>query len=229
MLQKVLWKFSKLVLGLFICSIGIVLTINCNLGLSPWDVFHQGLSNHVGITIGTASIIVGSIVVIADVILGENVGWGTVFNMLLIGFFMDLLLYTNLIPKTDSVLIGIIMLILGLGLVALGMVFYMGSGLGSGPRDGLMVALQKKTGKSLNLIRGTIEVGALIVGFFLGGKVGIGTIISAFGLGYLTQILFNLFKLDCSKIKHRFIIDDIKFIKLYMSGDKKTATQNMAK
>ncbi|MGO0862672.1 hypothetical protein ACTPEN_23900, partial [Clostridioides difficile] len=101
--------------------------------------------------------------------------------------------------------------------------------LGSGPRDGLMVALQKKTGKSLNLIRGTIEVGALIVGFFLGGKVGIGTIISAFGLGYLTQILFNLFKLDCSKIKHRFIIDDIKFIKLYMSGDKKPATQNMVK
>ncbi|MCG6522544.1 hypothetical protein K6U39_19705, partial [Vibrio parahaemolyticus] len=102
MLQKVLWKFLKLVVGLFICSVGIVLTINCNLGLSPWDVFHQGLSNHIGITIGTASIIVGSIVVIADVVLGENVGWGTVFNMLLIGFFMDLLLYSNLIPEADS-------------------------------------------------------------------------------------------------------------------------------
>ncbi|MCI9995939.1 YczE/YyaS/YitT family protein [Clostridioides difficile] len=229
MLQKVLWKFLKLVVGLFICSVGIVLTINCNLGLSPWDVFHQGLSNHIGITIGTASIIVGSIVVIADVVLGENVGWGTVFNMLLIGFFMDLLLYSNLIPEADSLFVGIIMLILGLVLLAVGMVFYMGSGLGSGPRDGLMVALQKKTGKSLKLIRGTIEVGALIVGFLLGGKVGIGTIISAFGLGYFTQMVFGLFKLDCSKIKHRFIVDDIKFIKVYMSGEKKAAAQNIVK
>lgn len=229
MLQKVLWKFLKLVIGLFICSIGIVLTINCNLGLSPWDVFHQGLSNHIGITIGTASIIVGSMVVIADIILGENVGWGTVFNMLLIGFFMDLLLFSNLIPKTDSLIIGIIMLISGLILTGLGMVFYMGSGLGSGPRDGLMVALQKRTGKSMNLIRGIIEVGALIVGYFLGGKVGIGTVISAFGLGYFTQILFNLFSLDCSKIKHRFIIDDIKYIRLYMSRDKKSPAQNMVK
>ena len=225
MLQKVLWKFLKLVVGLFICSVGIVLTINCNLGLSPWDVFHQGLSNHIGITIGTASIIVGSIVVIADVVLGENVGWGTVFNMLLIGFFMDLLLYSNLIPEADNLFVGIIMLILGLVLLSVGMVFYMGSG----PRDGLMVAIQKKTGKSLKLIRGTIEVGALIVGFLLGGKVGIGTIISAFGLGYFTQMVFGLFKLDCSKIKHRFIVDDIKFIKVYMSGEKKAAVQNIVK
>lgn len=202
--------------------------INASLGLSPWDVLHQGLSQKIGITMGTASICVGALVVMLDAILGENIGWGTVLNMTFIGVFMDLITFSNLIPISNSFIAGVIMLILGMAFMGFGTVLYMGCGLGSGPRDGLMVAIQKRTKKPVKLIRGTIEIGALVVGYILGGKVGIGTVITAIGLGHIIQIVFKVCKFDSSKMKHRFILDDIRCIKIYFEEKNKNTIEDMS-
>ena len=212
-LKLTLIKFSKMIFGFCLCALGIVMTINANLGLSPWDVLHEGIYNMTGMTMGKASILVGTLVVISNIVLGENIGWGTIINMVLVGILMDVLMLNNLVPIANSFIMGIIMMILGMFILGIGCVFYLGAGFGSGPRDGMMVAIQRKTGKSLTLIRGTMEVLALIVGYFLGGTVGIGTVISAFGLGYCMDIAFKLCKFDGTEVKHRYIIDDINYIK----------------
>lgn len=219
MLKNIVYKFIKLIIGLFICSVGIVCSINANLGLAPWDVLHQGISNHMGITIGTASIIIGIIVVITDILLGENLGWGTIVNMICVGLFMDLILASKLIPIAENAITGIIMIIISMTLMGFGMAMYMSSGLGSGPRDGMMVALEKLTKKPVSFVRGAMEVAALAIGYLLGGQVGIGTLINAFALGYFIKITFKICNVDSSKIKHRFIIDDIRYIKEYFKRD----------
>lgn len=139
--------FLRLFIGLLLCSIGTVMTINGNLGLQPWDVFHQGLSKMMNITMGQASIIVSAIVIIVDYIAGEKIGWGTISNMLVIGTFMDILMLNHLLPVFNSIVLRVISIIIGMLLMSIGSYMYIGAGLGSGPRDGLMVALTKKTKK----------------------------------------------------------------------------------
>ncbi|MGL6106392.1 YczE/YyaS/YitT family protein [Romboutsia sp.] len=226
MIKKVITRFIRLFVGLFVCALSIVFMVNANLGLSPWDVLHQGIADKVGITMGTASICVGVVIVIADVLLGENVGWGTILNMIFIGLFLDLILFSNIIPISNNLIMGIIMLCIGMILMGIGMVFYIGSGLGSGPRDGMMVALQKRTNKPVKLIRGIMELGALIVGYFLGGSVGIGTLITAVGLGYFIQAIFKIFNFRGENIKHRFIVDDINYFKLQLNKSEKLQVED---
>lgn len=221
MIKTISLKLIRLFIGFFICAFGIVLMINASLGLSPWDVLHQGISKNIGITMGTASITIGAIVVLLDAVLGENIGWGTVLNMTFIGVFMDLISFSGFISISNNFITGITMLVSGMACMAFGTVLYMGCGLGSGPRDGLMVALQKRTKRPVKLIRAIIEIGALIVGYILGGSVGIGTVVSAIGLGYIIQIVFKICKFDSSKVKHRFIVDDIRCIKKHFEDKNK--------
>lgn len=209
MMQKVI----RLFIGLFLYAVGIVLTINANLGLAPWDVFHQGMTHLVSITMGQASIAVGIILVILNAVLGERLGWGTLFNMLFIGLFMDLIMLNHLIPICKGLLTGAIMMVFGMIVIGIASYFYIGAGLGSGPRDGLMIALTKKTSKSVRFVRNAIELSALIVGYLLGGYAGVGTLIMALTLGYIIQFAFKILKFDVSSIKHRFIDEDLKILK----------------
>lgn len=205
-------RVIRLFIGLFLFAVGIVLTINANLGLSPWDVFHQGVSNLTGITMGQASIAVGIILVALDAVLGERLGWGTLGNMLFIGLFMDFLMLNHLIPIYESLIPSVIMMIMGMAVIGVASYFYIGAALGSGPRDGLMIALTKMTHKSVRFIRNSIELSALIVGYLLGGFVGIGTLIMALALGYIIQFSFKILKFDVNSIKHRFIDEDLKLL-----------------
>ncbi len=217
-MKKSLLTLSRLFIGLFLYAVGIVLTINANLGLSPWDVFHRGFSNQIGITMGQASIIVGLLFVILDWILGEKVGIGTICNMLFIGMFMDLLMLNNLIPVFRNLIGKVVMMLLGMFVIGIASYFYISAGLGSGPRDGLMIALTKKTKKSVRFIRNSIELTVLIIGYILGGTVGVGTLIMVIGGGYFVQFAFKLFKFDVSKIQHKFIDDYIKFLRVLLSN-----------
>lgn len=222
-MKKTSLTLGRLFLGLFLYAAGVVLTINANLGLSPWQVFHQGVSKHLGITMGQASIAVGFIFIILDWILGEKVGLGTICNMLFIGTFMDFLMLNNLIPIFNNLFAQIFMIILGMFLMGVASCFYIGAGLGSGPRDGLMVALTKRTKKSVSFIRNSIEFSVLTIGYILGGAIGIGTLIMVFTLGYLVQLAFKLFKFDVKKVQHRFIDDYIRALKEAIT-DKKENT-----
>lgn len=223
-MRKSLLAFIRLFIGLFLYAVGIVFTINANLGLSPWDVFHQGISKLTGITMGQASIIVGLLIVILDWLLGEKVGLGTICNMLFIGIFMDLLMLNHLVPIFNNLIAKVIMMFLGMFIIAIASYFYIGAELGSGPRDGLMIALTKKSQKSVRLVRNCIEATVLIVGYFLGGTVGFGTLVMVICGGYFVQFAFKLFKFDVRKVEHRFIDDYAKLIKRLLLDKNKDSS-----
>ena len=212
-MKKAAINFVRLFVGLFVCAIGIVMTINANLGLAPWDVFHQGLSKLTGITMGRAHIITGLILVIIDAVFGEKIGWGTLFNMLCICLFIDFLMFNHLVPIFSSFIPSIIMMLLGLFIIGMGCYLYIGAGFGSGPRDGLMIALVKRTNKSVRLIKNALEVIAVTIGYILGGYVGIGTLVMALTGGYFMQFAFKITNFNVGGMEHRFIDDDIRFIK----------------
>ncbi len=212
-MKKLTLRIVRLVAGLFLFAVGIVMTINAGLGVAPWDVFHQGLSNHINITMGVASIVVGAVVIILNVVLGQAVGWGTVANMLLIGVFMDVLMLNNFIPSFAGFLPNLILLIIGLFIEGVGCWLYISAGLGAGPRDGLMIILTKRSGKSVRLIKTITEIGATTIGFILGGSLGLGTLIMAVLGGPIFQYVFKIIKFDVKGVEHRFIQDDIKLIK----------------
>ena len=223
-MKKSLLTLVRLFMGLFLYAVGIVFTINASLGLSPWDVFHQGVSKLTDITMGQASIIVGLMIVILDWVLGEKVGLGTIFNMLFIGIFMDILMLNHLVPIFNNIIARAIMMFLGMFIIGIASYFYISAGLGSGPRDGLMVSLTKKTGKSVRFIRNFIEFTVLVVGYFLGGTVGFGTLIMVIGGGYFVQFAFKIFKFDVRKVQHRFIDDYVKIIKNKLAYKKKDSS-----
>ena len=207
-----LFVLFKLMGGFFLASLGIVFMIKANLGLSPWDVLHQGITKVMPITMGQANIVVGIIVVISSVFLGVKIGIGTILNTIFIGIFIDLITMMNIISLVDNLFIGIVMLVIGMVFMGLGTCIYLSCELGCGPRDGLMTALTRITKKPVKVIRTTIEVCALICGWLLGGYVGIGTIITAIGLGYIIQMWCKILKLDIAVLNHRSIIEDIKKI-----------------
>lgn len=224
--KKIVMRIIRLFVGLFIFAVGIVMTINANIGLQPWDVLHQGIAVNTNLTIGQASIGVGVLLLLVNFFLGERVGWGTIANILFIGTFMDLIMKNNMIPIGDNFFSGLIMASIGMFLLGLGSYFYLGSELGSGPRDGIMIGLTKRTRKPVSLIRNSIEASALAVGYLLGGFVGIGTVIMALTVGFFVAFAFKIFKFDVSKIQHRFIDEDIKWIKEQLKAKAKEKAES---
>lgn len=211
-MKKIFGIITRSILGYLLCAFGVVMALNSNLGLSPWDVFHQGLTNVINITIGQAGIVVGVVIVIITYILGLEVGLGTIANIIVIGYFIDLIIYSGIIPISNNIFIGILMMIGSLFINAIGSYLYIGCEMGCGPRDGLMVALVKLTGKPVSLIRFSIESVALIIGWFLGGLVGIGTLITVLGIGYCVQIVYKAFKFDVNSLKHRSLKEGLIFM-----------------
>ena len=195
-------RFIRLIFGLFLYALGIVMTINANIGYAPWDVFHVGLANSVGLSIGVASILTGVVIVFISWLLGEKLGLGTILNMLLIGVFLDMIMALKVIPKLDHVVLGIFMMIGGLFVIALASYFYIGAAFGAGPRDSLMVALTRKTGLSVGICRGSIELMAVVIGWRMGGKLGLGTILSALAIGFCVQMTFKWLKFDATSVRH---------------------------
>ncbi len=211
-MKEISIKSAKLIFGLFLFAVGIVLTINANIGLQPWDIFHQGLSKVIHMTMGQTSILVGLIIIIFNIFLNEKVGTGTIANMLIIGLFIDVLMLNHILPETNHFLMGVVMMFVGLFIIGVGSYFYLGVGWGAGPRDGLMVALTKKTKKSVRFVRNSIEITVSFAGFLLGGQIGVGTVITAVTMGYIVQFTFKVFKFDVSEVQHRFIDEDIKYL-----------------
>jgi len=196
---------------LILFAFGIVVTIKANIGYAPWDVFHAGLSKTTGLSLGSMSIIVGIIIGIIVTLLGEKLGLGTILNMILIGVFIDI--FFQLIPIAKNLIIAAIMLIMGLFILSLGSYFYIKTGFGVGPRDNLMVVLARKTKLPVGLCRGLIELVVTISGWFLGGMVGLGTVISVIAIGFCIQITFKVLKFDVTAVKHETLAETYAAIK----------------
>jgi uncharacterized membrane protein YczE len=171
-------------------GLSISLMVRAGLGLDPWDVFHQGLAGHTGMTIGVATAVVGVAVLLAWIPLRNRPGVGTVANVIVIAVTVDVGLAVLPAPVSMPVRIG--WMVTAVLLNAFSTVLYVGAGLGPGPRDGLMTGLVARTGLSVRLVRTAIEVTVLTVGWLLGGTVGVGTVVYAFGIGPLVQMFVRL-------------------------------------
>ena len=207
--RRLLW----LALGMLVSAIGIVMTLQANIGLEPWSVLQQGMAQSFGITYGTASVIVGAAAIGVAILFGESFGFGTVINIVLCAVFIDALLWLGWVPQMSVTLSGILMLLAGLELLVLGTWMYMKSALGAGPRDALMVALARRTGRSVGLCRISVEILVILTGYFLGGQVGIGTVISALGLGSLFNLNFHLLGFRAAELHQENIAETLRFIR----------------
>lgn len=219
-MKKKVLRGSRLLLGYLVSAIGVVIIINANLGLCPWDVLDHGISKIGHVSRGKSHIAIGAMLLVANGVLGERLGWGTIGSIVFVGMFMDFIIESNLIPIFQSTILRYVSLFVGLFIIAIGTYLYIGVGLGAGPRDGLMVALTRKTRKSVCVIRGFIEVTVLAIGYFLGGFAGIGTVITAFSTGCFMQFVFKMFHFDIKEVKPRFIDDDIRALKRKLNRRK---------
>lgn len=178
-------RLGQLLVGLWLFGTGEAVFVHAELGVSPWTVLAQGVSVQTPLAIGQATVIISFLVLLAWIPLREAPGLGTLFNAVGIGVAIDVTL--GYLPGRGPLPVRLAEIPLGVGLVALGSGLYLTSRLGPGPRDGLMTGLHRRTGRSLRLVRTAIEGSALVVGFVLGGTVGIGTVAFALGIGPAVQ------------------------------------------
>jgi len=211
-------RTSKVIFGLLLYALGILLTIHANIGLAPWDAFSIGISGVTNISYGNVTIITGIIILIVLVVLlKEKIGVGTVLNTILIGIFVDIVQSFNIIPYMTNFISGILMLLLGQVVISLATYFYISPGLGCGPRDTLMVALGKKFPNiPIGAIRGSIEGTVLVIGWILGAKVGLGTVVSVFGIGFIMQTTFKLLDFDVKAVVHESLFQTIASFKKFI-------------
>ena len=184
-------RLIQLFLGLALYGISLGLMVRANFGLDPWDVFHQGLSQRIGLSLGMMVNLVGAAVLLLWIPIRQRPGIGTIANVFLIGTFADISLW--LIPPIGSLPLTIAMLVFGVLLNGVATGAYIGAGLGPGPRDGLMTGLVKRTGGSVRVIRTSIEVAVLAAGWLLGGTVGLGTVIYAIAIGPIVHRMLPVF------------------------------------
>ena len=189
-----------LLLGIAVSSVGIAMMLQANVGVEPWSVLQQGMAQRLGMTYGTASAIAGAAAIGTAVVFGESFGFGTIINIAGCAVMIDAIQAAQLIPQMHGPAGGIAMLIGGLELLALG----------SGPRDALMVALARKTGRSAGACRAVVDVLVTVIGFFLGGPIGIGTIISAVGLGPLINLNFAAMRFRPAEVHQENVAETIR-------------------
>jgi uncharacterized membrane protein YczE len=183
----------SLLAGVFLFAVGIVTLLEADLGLAPWDVLNQGISDNTPLSFGAANIVVAVGVLAAARLLGAQIGPGTVANAVLIGLFVDLLLRAGMLDglADEPLLARSAALVAGILVIGVGSGFYIGAGMGAGPRDSLMLVSSSRTGVRIGLVRAALEVAVTGLGFVLGGTVGIGTLAFAFGIGPAVELSFK--------------------------------------
>lgn len=190
-------KLARCITGLAFFGFGIALFLRANLGLAPWDIFHKGLSKKLDISIGLVIVGVGLLLLLLWIPLRQRPGVGTILNAIEIGLVVNLT--KPLLGEPDQLIIRALMVIAGVLVIGLGSALYIGAGLGSGPRDGLMLGLSKYAIRghqiSIRVARTFVELTVMVAGLFLGGSIGIGTLIFMFGIGPLVQLILPRFEM----------------------------------
>ena len=218
---RFLIRFSHLLAATLLYAVGIVITLRANVGYVPWDVFHAGLAQTVGISFGVATIVVGAVIVAFVAVCGEKIGIGTIISMTLTGIFIDLIMMIEIIPLAPNMAIGTAMLVSGLLVVSIATYFYIRSAFGAGPRDNLMVVLTRKTKIPVGVCRSIVELAVTLAGWLLGGMVGIGTLISVIAVGFCIQLVFKIFRFNVAAVKHETLKQTYKTLVTALRDSKK--------
>ena len=204
----ILRQWLQIAAGLFVFAFGVHLTIYANIGLAPWDCLGMGIARHTPLNYGLSMTLMAVVILGVDLLLHERIGFGTIIDALLTGNFVQLFNDLNPLPENHSLLLGIAVMLTGFVFMALGMWIYMRAGQCCGPRDSLLVGLGKRLPK---LPIGAVEVllwaVVLLLGWLLGGPVGIGTLISTLGAGAVMQLVYTALRFEPRDIRHRDVIE----------------------
>lgn len=187
-------RLVRLNVGLFLYGFTMAMLVESTLGLDPWDVFHEGVTRHVGLTFGQVVIVTGAVVLLLWVPLRQRPGIGTVLNVVVVGLAADAGIAA--IEQPDVLWLRIALLVGGIVGNGFAGALYIGAALGSGPRDGLWLGLVRRTGRSVRFWRTATEATVLAVGFALGGTVGVGTVLYALTIGPLVQLFLRWTQVD---------------------------------
>lgn len=203
MIKPIRWNtfirdFIRVEAGFILFGLAISLMIHGNLGTNAWVVLEAALAQRFGVTVGTMTVIMGFVVLISAVAMREQMGWGTLANILSIGPWVDM--WNLFMPSVkDNLPLQAGMLLLGIVLMGLGSAIYIGVDAGAGPRDSLMLAIKRTTGVSIRVSRAIIEVTVVLIGWLLGGPAGVGTVVYALLIGPSVQWGFKVFNVQPHK------------------------------
>lgn len=212
-IKILLKKIFQVLLGLFIYSFGVYLTIAANIGLAPWDCFCMGISQHIPLNYGGTMVLISVTAILMQLLFRERIGFATILDALITGrltqFFIDISPY----PENYSMLHGIVLMILGFLIIDLGIYVYMSAELGTGPKDGLMIVIGKKLPKiPIGVIGIMLWSAVTLIGWMLGGSVGIGTLLSILGAGFVIHIFYDAIGFEPRKLKHKSLKETIKML-----------------
>ena len=211
MRKRIALQWLRIAAGLLVFAFGVHLTIFANIGLAPWDCLGMGVAKHTPLNYGLAMTLIAVAVLIADLLLKERIGFGTVIDALLTGNFVQMFNDLNPLPENGSLWLGIVIMLAGFVFMALGMWIYMLAGQCCGPRDSLLVGLGKRLRRlPIGLVEILLWAAVLLAGWLLGGPVGIGTLISTVGAGAVMQLVYHLVRFEPRDVRHRDIPEVIR-------------------
>ena len=207
MRRTVILEWIKIICGLWVFAFGVHLTIYANIGLAPWDCLGMGMAKHTPFNYGVSMTIIAVAVLVIDVVMKERIGFGTIIDALLTGNFVQVFNYINPFPENNNTWAGIGIMFIGFVFMAIGMWIYMSAQQCCGPRDSLLVGLGKRMPMvPIGIVEVILWAVVLLIGWLLGGPVGIGTLISTFGAGLVMQFVYNIIKFEPRKLKHRDVL-----------------------
>ena len=206
--KEIVLQWLQIVLGLLIFAFGVHLTIYANIGLAPWDCLGMGISYHTPLNYGLSMTVMGVVILCVDLLLREHIGFGTIIDALLTGNFVQMYNDLNPLPENHNLWLGIAVMLVVFVFMTLGMLVYMKAAQCCGPRDSLLIGLGKRMQR---LPIGAVEIllwaAVLLVGWLLGGPVGIGTLISTLGAGAVMQLVYNALRFEPRDIRHRNVFE----------------------
>ena len=207
-MKRIFLEWIQIAAGLLVFAFGVHLTIFANIGLAPWDCLGMGIALHTPLNYGLAMTVMGIVILGIDLLLKERIGFGTIIDALLTGNFVQMFNDLNPFPKNQNLAAGIAFMLTGFVFMALGMWIYMQAGQCCGPRDALLVGLGKRMPRIPIGIVEIIQWGVvLLIGWRLGGPVGIGTLISTFGAGSVMQLVYSILHFEPRSVHHRSVIE----------------------
>ena len=208
---RVLRSILQTLCGLLIYSFGVYLTIAANIGLAPWDCFCMGISQYTPLNYGSTMVLVSVAAILIQLLFQERIGFATILDALITGRLTQLFIDISTYPENHSTLLGIVLLLIGFLIIDLGIYVYMSAELGSGPKDGLMIVIGKKLPKiPIGIIGILLWSAVTLTGWLLGGSVGIGTLLSIFGAGFIMHIFYDAIGFEPRKLKHKSLKETLK-------------------
>lgn len=209
--KKIIAGWCRIVAGLIVFAFGVHLTIYANIGLAPWDCLGMGIAGHTVLNYGLAMTAMSVVILLIDLLLRERIGYGTVIDALITGNLVQLYNNINPFPENNDMWLGIAVMLIGFVFMAFGMLIYMKAAQCCGPRDSLLVGLGKRMpGIPIGIVEIILWAVVLLLGWLLGGPVGIGTLISTFGAGAVMQLVYSLVRFEPRSIRHRDVIEVTK-------------------